>query len=307
MAHETLRTRNTKQDTETTSTQTCPECDGRLRTTDAETTCEDCGLVATDQHIDHGPEWRAYNDEAEKRTGAPQDPSLHDGGLSTTLYTGADGNGNPLPARKQAQMQRLRKRHSRSRYENKIERNKMHVFSEIRRITSALGIADIVQNRACDLYKSAQKEDLIQGRTLEGFAAACVYATCRCLGLPWERAEFKTVGRCPPNCVDVAYDVMNQELGLPTRPLSAKAFVPRYAAELDLSDAVRQDAEALAEQADESRAMNGEGSVIAGAALYLAALGTQHRLTQEDAAAVADCTSVALRSRYHDLRDLQNQ
>lgn len=41
----------------------CPECDGRVTTNAVETACEDCGLVIDEQRIDHGPEWRAYDDE----------------------------------------------------------------------------------------------------------------------------------------------------------------------------------------------------------------------------------------------------
>ncbi len=45
------------------STNQCPECDGRVTTNAVETVCEDCGLVINEHHIDHGPEWRAYDDE----------------------------------------------------------------------------------------------------------------------------------------------------------------------------------------------------------------------------------------------------
>jgi transcription initiation factor TFIIB len=182
----------------------------------------------------------------------------------------------------------------------------MHVFTEIRRITSALGLAQSVRDRSCDLFRTAQKEDLIHGRTLEGFAAACVYATCRCMGLPWERDEFKTVARCPPGRVDAAYDAMNQNLELPLQPLPAKSFVPRYATELDVGDSVRQEAEELAEQADESRTINCAPGSVAGAALYLASLGTAYELTQTQVAAVAECTPNTIRCRSRDLRDLRD-
>ncbi len=40
----------------------CPECDGWVTTNAIETVCEDCGLVIEANRIDHGPEWRAYDD-----------------------------------------------------------------------------------------------------------------------------------------------------------------------------------------------------------------------------------------------------
>jgi len=308
VAHNKLRARNNdeRENDEKRSGQRCPECDGRLRRTESETTCEDCGLVVTDQHIDHGPEWRSFSDNSEKRTGAPRTVALHDKGLSTTLYPNTDGYGNSLPAKKQARMRRLKIRNSRSRFPSKIDRNRMYAFKEIRRITASLGLAKSVRDRACDLFRSAHDEDLLQGRTLEGFAAACVYAVCRCKGLPWEREEFKAAANCPPSRVDVAYDVLNQELGLPARPVTAKAFVPRYAAELDVTDRVRRDAESLAEQVDENPGLSGAPSSIAAGALYLAALGTCDESPQARVARVANCTATTVRKWKNELRDLQN-
>jgi transcription initiation factor TFIIB len=49
------------------SERVCPECGGRLVEDSAhgETTCAECGLVVSEEAIDHGPEWRAF-DSAEK-------------------------------------------------------------------------------------------------------------------------------------------------------------------------------------------------------------------------------------------------
>jgi len=45
------------------SANQCPECDGWVATNAVETVCEDCGIVIDEQRIDHGPEWRACDDE----------------------------------------------------------------------------------------------------------------------------------------------------------------------------------------------------------------------------------------------------
>jgi len=71
----------------------CPECDGHVTTNTVETVCEDCGLVIDEQRIDHGPEWRAYDDEECERTGAPLTAARHDRGLSTEIGRGTDAKG----------------------------------------------------------------------------------------------------------------------------------------------------------------------------------------------------------------------
>ena len=44
------------------SANQCPECDGRVTTNAVETICEECGLVIDEQRIDHGPEWRGFDE-----------------------------------------------------------------------------------------------------------------------------------------------------------------------------------------------------------------------------------------------------
>mgnify|MGYP002760187302 CR=1 FL=1 len=65
----------------------CPDCDGQLRTEAEETVCSDCGLVVDTDRIDHGPEWRSFDDSRTnpKRTGAPLTEARHDRGLSTEI------------------------------------------------------------------------------------------------------------------------------------------------------------------------------------------------------------------------------
>ena len=81
--------------TSTESTATCPECDGRPRTHNGETICDECGLVLDEYYIDHGPEWRSFNDDTtnSKRTGAPLTRSRHDRGLSTEIGRSTRMNG----------------------------------------------------------------------------------------------------------------------------------------------------------------------------------------------------------------------
>ncbi|MFC4553619.1 MULTISPECIES: transcription initiation factor IIB [Halorussus] len=282
---------------------TCPECVGTLRTTGHETTCDDCGLIVDDAKIDHGRDWQYHetDDENPSRTGAPRTVSRHDKGLSTELYGTYDSHGTLLSARKRRQLRRLRKHHARSRFESKAERNQCYVFNEIRRITSALGLASTVRDRACDLFRSAQGERLTRGRTLEGFATACVYATCRCLGLPWQLSDFETLSRCGPEQTKNAYGVMNAELSLPVQPVAPRAYVPRYAAELGVSDETRRRARALVEHAEQNGLVGGQRSApIAAAALYTAARESPDAFAQGDAARVAECSRATIRKRFQE-------
>ena len=106
----------TESETENESdTLQCPECSGNVITDDehGETVCDDCGLVITEDSVDRGPEWRAF-DSAEKdqksRVGAPTTNTMHDKGLSTNIdWRNKDAYGRSLGARQRQKMQRLRK------------------------------------------------------------------------------------------------------------------------------------------------------------------------------------------------------
>ncbi|WP_020222911.1 transcription initiation factor IIB, partial [Halarchaeum acidiphilum] len=231
------------------ATTTCPECDGHLERDSQETICTECGLVVGTHRIDRGPEWRSFadDDRNRERVGAPLTRSRHDRGLSTEI-----GYSSRLTGRKRRQFARLRRQHSRANVASKAERNQIYAFTEIRRLVSSLSLTYGVRDQACTLFDSAQSEGLLRGRSLEGFAAAAVYAVCRTNGVARTVAEIVAVARADENELHAAYTAMNRELGLPTGPIDAREYIPRFATELDLPRAVERRATAIAADAAKS-------------------------------------------------------
>jgi transcription initiation factor TFIIB len=284
-----------------TSTQYCPECEGRLRESESETVCGECGLVVAEDNIDRGPEWRSFaDDETEKeRTGAPLTRSRHDRGLTTEI-----GRSTRLKGRKRRRFARMRRQHSRSRIKSKAERNRVYAFGEIRRLVSALDLTDHVRDQSCVLFESAQKEDLLRGRSIEGFTAAVVYATCRTASVSRTLDEVADAARASESELTAAYDALNQDLGLPTGPIDPAEYLPRFASQLDLPQAVERRADALVDTARDRGLVSGrDPSGVAAGCLYLAARQEEYDLTQAEAAETASVTPVTLRSTYQDLRE----
>ena len=281
--------------------QSCPECSGRLQADDCETVCTECGLVVDEHTIDPGPEWRSFADDETnpERTGAPLTRSRHDRGLSTEI-----GRSTRLKGRKRRQMSRLRRQHKRTQIKSKAERNRVYAFTEIDHVVNALDLPENIQERACVLFESAQGEGLLQGRSIEGFAAAAVYATCRTAAVSRTLPEVVDAARATRAELDAAYDAMNTDLGLPTGPIHPREYLARFASRLDLSQAIERRARELAERARETAIDNGRNpSGVAAACLYTAAREHGASLTQKEAANVADVTPVTLRSTYYDLTD----
>ncbi|MFC7176781.1 transcription initiation factor IIB [Halosegnis marinus] len=282
-----------------TTETTCPECSGTVTPDGTERVCSACGLVVGEDALDRGPEWRSFADDDTnpKRTGAPLTRSRHDKGLSTEI-----GRSTRLKGRKRRRVARMRRQHNRARISTKRERNQVYSFTEIRRLVSDLELGEPVREQACALFDSAQSADLLQGRSLEGFAAAAVYAVCRTNGVSRTVEEVADRAKATADELRVAYDAVNRELGLPTGPVHPREYLARYASELDLPRAVETRATELAERVhEEGIAVGRNPSGVAAACLYTAGRERDARLSQADAAAVAGVTPVTLRNTYTDL------
>ncbi|MFB6109154.1 MAG: transcription initiation factor IIB family protein [Haloplanus sp.] len=279
----------------------CPECNGRLEPDGTETVCDRCGLVVDEYRIDHGPEWRSFADEesSPERTGAPLTRSRHDRGLSTEI-----GRSTRLKGRKRRRLTRMRRQHNRAQISSKRERNQVYAFTEIRRLVGALSLPRHVRETACSLFRSAQEEDLLRGRSLEGFASAVVYATCRVTSVSRTVEEVVEVAKATADEHHAAYRALNRELDVATGPIDPAEYIPRFASELGVGEAVRRTAETYARRLREAGTTAGRNpSGVAAACLYTAADDADEDVTQREAAEVAGVTPVTVRNTYTDLQD----
>ena len=279
----------------------CPECEGRLRSTNSERICSECGLIVEESRIDHGPEWRSFQDDESdpERTGAPLTRSRHDRGLTTEI-----GKSTRAKGRKRRRLARMRVQHSRTQINSKRERNQVYAFTEIRRLTGALGLPGSVREYACSLFDSAQQADLLRGRSLEGFAAACTYVGARVADVARTVTEVCDAAKATREEHRAAFDAMNRELRLSIGPVSPAEYLPRFASELDLDPGVERRACQLAREATDAGIVSGRNpGGVAAACLYTAATDRGLDLTQKAAADVADVTPSTIRATYRALTE----
>jgi transcription initiation factor TFIIB len=288
----------------TIETDSCPECDGTLRTEGGETRCTECGLVVCEYWIDHGPERRASEDEErdQRRTGAPLTPARHDRGLTTKLGRKRDAGGRTLSGRKRQQLSRLRREHRRSQRDSTVERNLAYVCGEIRRLTGRLDLPESVRDRAATVFRRAHEADLARGRSLDALAAAAVYAACRCRPLPRRLDEVAEFARADATTLRRAYHTLNVELELPTEPPRPRQFAGRFAAALDLPPTGRRRALELVSLAEARDLAGGaDPAGLAAACCYVAACESGENLTQKRVAEVAGLSAATIRTRRQEL------
>ena len=289
----------------------CPECGSRQLVHDyerAELVCNECGLVVDEDFIDMGPEWRAFDhDQRMKRSrvGAPMTFTIHDKGLSTMIdWRNRDSYGKSISSKNRAQLYRLRKWQRRIRVSNATERNLAFALSELDRMASALGLPRNVRETAAVVYRDAVDKNLIRGRSIEGVAAAALYAACRQCSVPRTLDEIAEVSRVSRKEIGRTYRFISRELGLKLLPTSPIDYVPRFCSGLNLKGEVQSRAVEILRQAGERELTSGRGPTgVAAAAIYISSILGGERRTQREVAEVAGVTEVTIRNRYKELAE----
>jgi len=290
----------------------CPECGGdsiQIDNVRGELVCRDCNCILGDRLVDCGAEWSAFTHDEEQtksRVGPPLTNLLHDRGLTTKIYwKDTDAQGRPLSPRKQRTMKRLRTWQQRLRIGKSTESNLQFALSELHRMASGLGLPDPVSRRASRLYRSALDEGLVQGRSIEAVAAACLYIACRKEEIPRSLDELESVSRVGRTEIARAYRQVAAEQGLTMEPIDPKLFVPRFCSEVEAESTIQRRALELLEEASDTGLHSGKSPTgQAGAAIYLASLICEDELTQCEIANVARVSEVTIRNGYRELLEV---
>lgn len=99
--------------------------------------------------------------------------------VETEIGWDRDSNGRQFKLRKQRQIARVGREHLRATTGWKADRDRIDGFTASRRMRGALGPSRGVHDRACQLFRSAQNDDLLQGRSIEAIASVSVYVVYR--------------------------------------------------------------------------------------------------------------------------------
>jgi transcription initiation factor TFIIB len=289
---------------------TCPECGSLdiIRDNEkGEMICATCGLVLSDHRIDTGPEWRAFTSDerdSRSRTGAPVSYAIHDKGLSTLIdWRDRDGKGASFNAKQRAQIYRLRRWQIRTRVHSSLDRNLAQAMTEIERLSSQLGLSQSLKEHAARLYRKLIAGRLWRSRSIDATSAAAVYAACRHRGSPRSIEEIAEHSREPKKKISAHYRMLVTKLKL-RMPISVpRNYVPRFIAELGLPPEVQQVTMEILDKARQVRGLitGRDPRGLAAAAIYIASILTDNRVTQRDISDVSGVTEVTIRNRYKEL------
>jgi len=289
--------------------ETCKNCGAIIFVVDefrGEKICSGCGLVIKSKIIDPGPDWRAFDAGQEKkraRVGSPPTFTIHDKGLSTIIdLRDRDVFNQKMSPRNKVLVYRLRKWQQRSRVSNAMERNLSFALSELDRMASALSLPKNSRETASQLYRTALKNHLIRGRSIEGVVAASIYASCRLCKIPRALQEIAEVARVDKKEIGRCYRFISPKLSWNAGPTSPADYIARFASGLKFSGKCQSTACDILQIASKKGLTSGRGPTgIAAASLYLAGVLENERCTQREIAKIARVTEVTVRNRLKEL------
>ena len=89
------------------------------------------------------------------------------------------GDGSSLSSKERQKWGRLRFLDNRGRIRDGKERNLATALTELKRISSNMGLPNSIAKDGASLYRKAVAKKLIRGRSIEGVVAASLYMACR--------------------------------------------------------------------------------------------------------------------------------
>jgi transcription initiation factor TFIIB len=147
-------------------------------------------------------------------------------------------------------------------------------LGEIQRMGSRLGLSDAEREHAALLYRKAREQGHVEGRSADGFAAACLLVAVRqsTARRPVSEQELLDISRATRDQFRTARGVLEVKLNEPVPPMRAREFLPAAASSLDTPPSVRHCAETLlsARDDDEAAVESFSPRTLAAAALAVA-------------------------------------
>lgn len=305
---ERTKQKPTQEPTSETEFNSCGECGGQLITSEkrSETYCSDCGAVVDANKIDHGPEWRSFDDskkEPSRGVGSPITPQQHDWGLSTQISRNDfDYRGNQISSSEREKFSRLRKRQKWETGGRNQSRTLKNCLAEIIRMGTALGIPDNTVDMSCMLMRNIVSEDFMPGNSIESVSTAVLYANCRINNISRSLDEMAEVSRVSRKEFRQTYQHLLTELSLEIPPANPNEYIPRFCSNIGLPNEIEREAKKLSENYREETNTSGMApTTIAASSIYAAGIKLNIIVPQKLIAEVSSKNKETIRTRYREV------
>jgi len=254
--------------------------------------CPECGLVVGDRLVDVGTEWRSFSNERSgndpSRVGAPENPLLGSGDLSTTFSVGYGGSESDKSL-SNAQRKTM----------NNSDRQMTQAITSIRDMAERIHLTRGIQDQAARIYKEVLDSKVLRGRNHEAQTAACLYIACRKEGVPRTFKEICAVSKVSKKEIGRCYRVIVKSLETNLEQITSADFMSRFCGNLGLPVSVQAAATKIAKSSVEYDLVAGRSPIsIAAAAIYMASQASKDKRSAKEIGEIAGAAEVTVRQTY---------
>jgi transcription initiation factor TFIIB len=269
--------------------------------------CSNCGQVISEKALETQAEWRAFTtDEVNdrSRTGMPTSLARHDKGLSTIIgRANKDASGQVLDAAMRTTMERLRTWDFRTQAYTPTDRNLRQAFEHLDMLKDKLGLSDAIIEKTAYVYRKAQVNGMVRGRTINSVLAASLYITCREMRISRTLKDIATISNIKRKELARMYRLMFFKLDVKIPIVDPLKCVVKISNKINLSEKTKRKAISIMNDVTKKEISAGKDPMgIAATVLYLSCLKTGEHRSQIDIANAAGVTEVTVRNRFKDLK-----
>jgi transcription initiation factor TFIIB len=276
----------------------CPNCGDGQKVTDTESgeiVCTKCGYVINERIGDIDEDWSILAREPETRLRTSPTSLARTGmGLSTIIGRPDRSAGSGLNAAMRSTFDRLRA------WDFKIkghdERSLRRAFQDLDRLRSILSLSDVIVEKTAYIYRRAQEQGLIRGRTMRAVLGAAIYIVQREMGISGTLDDIINATNTKEKDLARAYRILLRELDLKVPMIDPIKCVARIANKVNVSERTKRKAMNMIQNIVNSGLAAGKDPMgIAASVLYISCIHSDEPRSQAAIAEAAGVSEVTLR------------
>jgi transcription initiation factor TFIIB len=181
--------------------------------------------------------------------------------------------------------------------------NEMKAVGEIERITSTLGLSNLVAKEAQEVYRKGLNSGVVRGKSITNMAAAAVLIACKTVGVSCSSDEIeRTIASVSGKMSRRYYRLLIRKMNLKVKHTNPTLYVSGIAGKAGLTVKVERRAlEILGWVMDDPILVDKRSLSLAAAALYLASIEMGERTNQLRLAFAAGITPITIRKRSSEI------
>jgi transcription initiation factor TFIIB len=271
----------------------CPNCGDGQKVTDIESgelICMKCGYVIHERVGDEEQDWSVLAREpASKLRTSPTSLARSGMGLSTIIGRPDRSAGSGLNAAMRSTFDRLRTWDFRIKGQD--ERSLRRAFVDLDRLRGMLRLSDAIVEKAAYIYRRAQEQGLVRGRTMRAVMGAAIYIVQREMGISGTLDDIIRATNTKEKDLARAYRILIRELDLKVPMVDPVKCVSRVANKANISERTKRKAMNMIYDVVNSGLAAGKDPMgLAASVLYVSCVNSGEVKSQ---AAIADAAGVS--------------